>query len=193
MPRSRVRFLTLTALMVAIGVLLPIAFHAVSLGKALLPMHIPVLLAGFLVGPLAGLIAGLLTPLLSALLTGMPPLAPAPIAQMMCFELATYGLLSGLVYRKLGLGALPSLLLAMLGGRLVYGLLGALVLPLFGLTRVPLLYPLTAGLLSSIPGVVVQILCVPAIVAAVERNAGAIIAGRPAAGPQPARARQEGH
>ncbi len=193
MPQSRVRFLTLTALMVAVGILLPITFHAFSLGQAFLPMHIPILLAGFLIGPWAGLIAGLLTPILSALLTGMPPLAPAPVAQMMCFELATYGLISGLVYRKLGLGALPSLLLAMLGGRLVYGFLGAMVLPLFGLTRIPLLYPLTAGLVVSIPGVIVQILCVPAIVAAVERNVGTIIVRRPSAGTRPSQPGQEGH
>ncbi|MDK2836719.1 MAG: hypothetical protein PWP21_1496, partial [Thermosediminibacterales bacterium] len=39
---------------VALGIVLPIGFHMVggsSVGKMLLPMHIPVLLAGFFTGP----------------------------------------------------------------------------------------------------------------------------------------------
>ena len=37
----------LGGLFVAMGVLVPIMFHAVGLGKTFLPMHIPVILSGF--------------------------------------------------------------------------------------------------------------------------------------------------
>ena len=52
-------------------------FHlAGGMGVVFLPMHLPVLLAGFFLGPRFGLLVGIITPLLSSLLTGMPPLLP---------------------------------------------------------------------------------------------------------------------
>lgn len=171
------RNLTRGALFVAIGILLPIMFHAVGLGKVFLPMHIPVLLAGFFCGPFVSMLVGMITPLLSAVLTGMPPLVP-PVAQMMVFELGIYGLLTGLLYERLRLGVYPSLVAAMVAGRLVYGFLGYLVLPLFGLNRVPLLAPLALAVGQSLPGVVLQLLLVPLVVALVERNAAILLVGK---------------
>jgi hypothetical protein len=157
------------AAFVALGVVFPAAFHAVGLGKTFLPMHIPVLLAGLSCGPTVGLCTGAITPLLSAVTTGMPALAP-PVAQGMVFELGAYGLLAGLLSRGRGGGSLAPLVGAMVGGRVIYGLQGSLVLPLFGLPRVPLLYPLTAGLVSGLPGVVLQIIVVPPAAAMIRRR-----------------------
>lgn len=168
-----VREVTRGALFVALGIVIPALFHAAGVGKALLPMHIPVLLAGLLAGPAAGAGVGLLTPVLSAFLTGMPTLMP-PVAQTMMVELAVYGFLSGLLYRGRKRNAIVALLGAMLGGRLVYGVLAAYVLPVFGLTRVPVLYPLTAGLVGSLPGVALQLLLVPTVVYLAHRNSGPI-------------------
>ena len=56
-----------------------------------------------------------------------------------------------------------SLLIAMFGGRLVYGVLTAYVLPLFGFDPVPVFYPITAGLVTSLPGIVIQLLLIPSI------------------------------
>ena len=51
MNRSQTRYLVLTALCVALGVVLPVATHAVpNAAKVLLPMHIPVLLCGLICG-----------------------------------------------------------------------------------------------------------------------------------------------
>ncbi|MGB9867733.1 MAG: ECF transporter S component [Bacillota bacterium] len=157
---KRVRLLTQVALFVALGLLLPVIFHAAGLGRVFLPMHIPVFLAGFYSGPLVGAITGAITPILSGVLTGMPTLMP-PVAQPMAFELGTYGCVAGALYWRKGTGVLPSLLAAMLAGRLVYGLVGALVLPLFGLKGISLLYPLTAGLISGLPGIAVQLVVIP--------------------------------
>ena len=120
------------ALFIALGILLPITFHMVGMGKVFLPMHIPILLAGFFCGPAIGAMVGFITPLLSAVMTGMPPFMP-PMAQIMVFELAAYGLLTGLLFNRFRLGVYPSLLLAMLAGRAVHGLVGYLIMPVFGL------------------------------------------------------------
>lgn len=153
---------------IALGLVLPMAFHAVGLGKTFLPMHLPILLAGFLNGPITGAAVGVITPLLSSALTGMPPISP-PIALMMAVELPIYGALAGLAYKRWSLGKLYSLLLALLGGRLVYGFAMSLLLPLFGLEGIPPLYPITTGLLTGLPGVIVQVIVIPTTVTALER------------------------
>lgn len=85
---------------VAFSVILPQIFHAVGVisgagavpGSMLLPMHLPVLFAGFACGPLAGLIAGILSPVISFAISGMPS---AVLVPFMIAELGTYGFVSG--------------------------------------------------------------------------------------------------
>lgn len=163
------RRITLGALFIALGILIPVMFHAVGLGSVFLPMHIPILMCGFFCGSAVGFTVGFVTPLLSAVFTGMPPLMP-PVAQGMMFELATYGLVTGLLYQRTRLGVYPVLVLSMAAGRLVYGLLGYSVLPLFGLQKVHPLFPLTYGLLRAVPGIVIQLLLIPAVVYLTERS-----------------------
>jgi len=170
-------------LFIALGILLPIAFHMIGQGKVFLPMHLPVLLAGFTCGPGVGAVVGAVTPVLSSALTGMPPMMP--MAPMMTLELATYGAVTGLLYRRARLGIYPSLIVAMIAGRLVYGCCGAVLLPVLGLEGISPLYPLTAGVLSSLPGIVIQLAFVPAVVYLVQRSA----AGAPGG---PVEARGEG-
>ena len=168
-PLSPLRRIALGALFVALGILIPVMFHAVGLGSVFLPMHIPILMCGFFCGPAVGFTVGFVTPLLSAVFTGMPPLMP-PVAQGMMLELATYGLVTALLYQRTKLGVYPVLILAMGAGRLVYGLLGFSLLPLFGLQKIHPLFPLTYGLLRGIPGVVIQLLLIPTVVSLMERS-----------------------
>ncbi|MGB9619107.1 MAG: ECF transporter S component, partial [Armatimonadota bacterium] len=72
--RYSARDLALGGLFGATGVALPIVFHAVGLGKAFLPMHLPVLVCGLLISPTVAFAVGVVTPLVSSVLTGMPPL-----------------------------------------------------------------------------------------------------------------------
>jgi predicted membrane protein len=176
----KTRDLTLGALFIALGVLLPVFFHMVGLGKVFLPMHLPVLLAGFFCGPAVGLSVGAVTPLLSAVTTGMPPLMP-PIAQLMAVELAVYGFLTGWLYRRLRWGVYPALLASMLAGRLAYGLSAYFLMPLVGLQRVPVWAPLAYAVGESLPGVVVQLIVVPLVVGLVERSTSVLFsrAGSP--------------
>lgn len=106
---------------IAAAVLLPQLFHAIgvvsgtgaALGSALLPMHIPVLLAGYICGPVVGLTAGVLSPVVSFCITKMPAAALLPF---MIIELGVYGLVSGLLSRT-KLHAFAQLLLTQLAGR----------------------------------------------------------------------------
>ncbi len=171
--RSRPHFIAHTALFLALGVLLPVGFHYLSptgipLGRVLLPMHLPVLLAGFLSGPASGIVVGLLAPGLSHLLTGMPPsYAVAP----MTLELAMYGLVAGITYQRLRLNIYLSLIMAMVLGRILFGL-GLFVLGML----VHLDYTAATyfgggqALISGLPGIVLQLVLIPIIVAAINRK-----------------------
>lgn len=83
-----VRKLCFAAMLLALGLILPQAFHMVggqAVSSILLPMHIPVLICGLLLGGSYGAAVGCLTPLLSCVLLGMPPVAILPfmVAELM--------------------------------------------------------------------------------------------------------------
>lgn len=163
------RLATHTALYLALAVLLPIGFHATGLGgRVFLPMHIPVLLAGFLVGPQSGVLVGLLAPGLSYLLTGMPPTYAVPL---MSLELPLYGLVAGLAYRRLRLNIYVALIAALIVGRLAFGL-GLIVLGLFMHLpyTVAVFFSSGGAIIAGLPGIAAQIVLIPIIVAAVSRR-----------------------
>lgn len=168
------RKLAYGGLFVALALALPSMFHLVGLGKVFLPMHIPVLFSGFICGPIIGALVGMVSPILSALITGMPPLMP-PIAQAMVVELGLYGLLTGLLYEKLRLGAYVSLIGSMVVGRIGYGLMGYLLLPLFGIARTPLWAPLLGAVGTSLPGVIVQIVLIPPALSLLKRDLNVLL------------------
>ena len=140
------------------------------IGSMLAPMHIPVLLAGFLCGPWWGLAVGLIAPPLRFAIFGMPPF---PAYLDMALELGTYGLVCGGLYRHLPkktsclYGALIG---AMLAGRLVWGAAMVVIMGLkgnaFGWSAF-----VSGAFVNALPGIVVQIVLIPALVLAL-RNAG---------------------
>ena len=96
----------LTALCIALCVVLPMTLHAIPKGGVLFsPMHLPVLLCGLVCGAPFGLVCGILGPLVSSLLTGMPVFGYMPV---MMIELGLYGLISGLVMQFLRSGRVHS-------------------------------------------------------------------------------------
>lgn len=156
-----------SALFVAAGIILPIFFHFSGLGgPAFLPMHIPVLLAGLLLSWREGLIVGILTPLLSSLMTGMPPMVRLPL---MTLELALYGFAGGLLYNRLRFKLYPSLVGAMVAGRLGFGLGLLLLGEILGIKVSPLDY-LVAATLTGIPGIIVQLLVIPILIRYLKAN-----------------------
>ena len=164
--------LVLSALFFALCLVLPIVTGGIpAIGNMLLPMHIPVLLCGLICGWQYGLVVGFVAPLLRSVLFGMPPMYPVAIA--MAFELAAYGLIIGLVYaavHKRGVAALYiSLLTAMVGGRLVWGLAEVVLLGMAG-NAFTLQAFLSGALLSAVPGILLQLVLIPAVMVALDRT-----------------------
>lgn len=63
---EKTKKLTFSALFIAFGLVLPQFFHLFGgTGPIFLPMHIPVLLAGFFLGAPAGAVVGVITPMLA--------------------------------------------------------------------------------------------------------------------------------
>ncbi|MGI6239658.1 MAG: ECF transporter S component [Christensenellales bacterium] len=168
--RFSTRNLALSGLFIAIGFVLPfLTMNIPTIGSALSPMHIPVLLCGFVCGAPYGLIVGVITPLLRSVIVGMPPIYPTALA--MAFELAAYGLLAGLLYKMLPkkpLYVYVSLVLAMLGGRVVWGLAQLILLGIRGNAFTFTAF-LSGAFINAVPGIIVHILLIPAIVLALQK------------------------
>lgn len=166
---TKTRNIVLTGLCVALGVVLPMAFHWFpNAGSVLLPMHLPVLLCGLITGWQYGLVAGLLTPAISSLLTGMPPAAYLP--SMVC-ELAVYGLIAGLCIKlipavKNALHIYGSLIAAMLAGRIVYGAVNAMI---FRAGAYSMQLWLTASFVTALPGIIIQLIVIPAVILTLQK------------------------
>ena len=169
MIENKTKRLTVSGLMLALGILLPlVSAHGMGVpGTLLLPMHLPVLLCGFLCGPLYGGICGAATPLLSSLLTGMP--VPFPMLPIMLCELTVYGTVSGLLFAKTPLGRMRlggylALPLAMLCGRVAYAAaFYALLLAVGELKALTVTAAITTGWL----GILLQLLIIPPVLLAV--------------------------
>ena len=164
--------LTYAAVCLALCMVLPFLTGQIpEIGKALCPMHIPVLLAGFLCGPWWALAVGAVAPLRRFALFGMPPLFPTGAA--MCFELAAYGLVSGILCRKLPQKAVNvylALIAAMLAGRIVWGIVMAVLMGLSGSAFTWAAF-VAGAFVNAVPGIIVHILLIPIIVLAL-RKAG---------------------
>ena len=116
---------------IALGILTPIVFHAIGLGKIFLPMFWPVAASIFFLPVPFAVLVGVLTPVLSFLLMGMPPVSP-PILYRMMIELLFLTLCTGLLYRNAKMGVVFSLLIGLLGSRVVTFLLTLLLRPFYG-------------------------------------------------------------
>lgn len=151
-----------------------------EIGNMLLPMHLPVLLAGFLLGPLFGGVIGLSAPLVRCLLFGRPLFYPTAIS--MAIELAAYGVLSGVIYfsllavfvksKKSALSLLVpiyiALISAMLGGRVAFGIVQAILLG-FGEGGFTLAYFFTEAFANAVLGILIQLALIPALLLALEK------------------------
>ena len=164
------RSIVLAALFLALAFVLPmITGHVPQVGNMLCPMHFPVLLAGFVLGGPWGLVLGFLAPLLRSVLFGMPPMYP--IAISMAFELATYGAVSGWMYKKVR-HTLPmmyaALATAMVAGRLVWGAVRFVLAGLSG-SAFPFSAFLSGALLTAVPGIFAQLILIPLILTALQK------------------------
>ena len=160
--REALRKMVLSAMFIAIGLILPFFTGQLpQIGSMLLPMHIPVVCGWYY-----GAAVGLILPVTRFLLFGMPPLYPTALS--MSIELCVYGLTIGLIYglfRKQSLMRVyVAMIPAMLLGRLAWG--GAQV-ALLGVQDMPFTWEafLAGAFINAIPGIILQFLLIPSIMA----------------------------
>ena len=169
----KVRKITFGAMCLALSLLLPQVFHLIGMqqaGSIFLPMHLPIMMAGMVLGPGYGLLLGVLAPLTSFVFTGMPGI---PMVFFMIGELATYGMVSGLMFYHFKMnekkfGSIVSLLVAMIAGRIVYGFIITMAAMLFNL-QFGSFYTVLLSVTTGLPGIVIQLIMVPLVVIAVNK------------------------
>ena len=162
------------ALFLALCLVLPMLTGQIpQIGSMLLPMHIPVLLCGLVCGWQYGAAVGFVAPLLRSVLFGMPPMYPVAIA--MAFELLTYGLVIGwytAVWLKRRGRGVCSAAYRHGSGAAVWGVAEVVLLGLGGKAFTAQAF-LAGALLNAVPGIIVQLVLIPAVMAALQK-AGAV-------------------
>lgn len=104
------------------------------------------------------------------LLFSMPPMFSKAVA--MAFELAGFGCLAGLLFRlfpfKNIIRIYLSLIGAMLGGRIIYGLV---CIPLMGIAKVPYSFKIffASTVIEALPGIILQLILIPVVLLALQR------------------------
>ena len=165
MKQKRVQNLVLAAMFLAIGMVLPFFTGQIKeIGNMLLPMHLPVMLCGLVCGWKYGAFVGFILPFLRSISFGMPALYPNAVT--MAIELCAYGLLIGLFYqlfkRKNLFTVYASLILSMIGGRLIWGIAKIFVLGLSG-TGFTLAAFWAGGFVNAFPGILLQLILIPSL------------------------------
>lgn len=167
---TSIKKICVTAISIALCVILPILFHMAGLGSTFAPMHIPALLCGLICGGWYGVGCGIIGPVLSSILTGMP--APTIMISMVP-ELITYGVVSGLMMRivrtgKLGADLYISLVTAMLAGRIVAGIAKALFYMTTGEAFTFAIW-ISGHFVTAMPGIICHLIVIPILMAALYR------------------------
>ncbi len=167
-----VKKLTLTAMFLSLGIVLPMLFGQVpQIGSMLLPMHIPVFLCAFICGWKYSVPMSFILPLLRTVLFSRPK--PYPDAIAIAFELAVYALVAGIifgVFSKKDLKAVyVSMLSAMILGRVVRILVQMALLGLKG-THFTFSAVFSSVVIVGLPGIILQLIAVPLILFTFKRN-----------------------
>ncbi len=170
--KDSIKKLTLSAMFLAIGMVLPLFTGQIpQVGNMLLPMHLPVFLCGLICGWQYGAVVGVVLPLLRSMTFGMPPLFPTALA--MAFELMTYGLTAGFLYERSRwqcvVALYRSILAAMIAGRVVWGVVQMILLGMGGNTFTWKAF-MAGAFLNAVPGIVLQLILIPAIMVALNRT-----------------------
>jgi len=170
MNRKQTLKITYSAFFLCLALVLPFFTGQIRiLGKMLNLIHVAIFLCGMVCGGYYGLIVGIMAPLLRSVTFGMPNLYPNAVA--MAFELGTYGLVSGIIFKALynvkG-GIYISLIVSMLVGRIVWGISTLLLWSFMGEVFTFVLF-LKGAFVDSVVGIVIHLIIVPLIVLLLKR------------------------
>lgn len=164
--KQTTRKMTVTAMFLAMGLLLPMLFHSIGLGGSFLPMFWPTAAGAFFLSVPHALLLGLLTPLFSSLMTGMPSFSP-PIVYMVMAELFTLNLIIGLLHDRTQWGVFWILFAGLLTSRFALVLIAGLVASWFGL---PARLFSIATVVQSLPGILLMLAIIPILVSRIKKE-----------------------
>ncbi len=171
MKKTNVYRLSLSGMFLALVFVLPLLTGQIpQLGEKFCPMHIPVFLCGYLCSGIWGLAVGFVGPLLRSFIVGVPaPLFPKAVS--IAFELATYGFVSGTLYRllpKKKSNLYLSLILSMVAGRLVRAAVQFICVGL-NASEFDFSAFFTVVVVNAVPGIIIQLLLIPVLVSVAEK------------------------
>jgi len=165
--KNLIREIVLSGLLISMGLIFPMIFHAFNLGREFLPMHIPVLFAGFILSMPYAVAVGALTPLLSSVFTGMPVLFP--VMPYMVFELAAYAAVANFLSKKAGRNPYIALIGSMIAGRIVAGVAVWLLVMLFNAKLPGPVAFVISAVTSGLPGIIIQLAVIPPMVVVLKK------------------------
>lgn len=161
-----IKRMCISAMCLALCVVLPMAFHAIPNGGSLFsPMHLPVMIAGLACGPYFGLLVAVFGPFLSYIVTSMPGLSYLP---SMIIECAFYGMIPYIMlklfkFKKIYLTLYISLFIGMVCGKIAGGLVQTAI-NLKGGNPYSLKIWFTSYIVGCWPGMLIQIVLVPNLI-----------------------------
>lgn len=169
--KTNIRKLVTAAMLMAVGIVLPFFTGQIpQVGNMLLPMHLPVIVCGLICGWQYGGIVGFMLPLLRYVLFGMPPM---PNGLAMAFELAAYGAISGFLYNRSRwqciVSLYRSLVIAMIGGRVIWGMVRVVMLGMTGNAFTWQMF-MAGAFLNAVPGIILQLVFIPALMVALNKT-----------------------
>ena len=169
--KKNIRNLVTAAMLMAVGIVLPFFTGQIpQVGNMLLPMHLPVIVCGLICGWQYGGIVGFMLPLLRYVLFGMPPM---PNGLAMAFELAAYGAISGFLYNRSRwqciVSLYRSLIIAMIGGRVIWGIVRVVMLGMTGNAFTWQMF-MAGAFLNAVPGIILQLVFIPALMVALNKT-----------------------
>lgn len=169
--KNKIQNLVTAAMLMSLGIVLPFFTGQIpQVGNMLLPMHLPVLICGLVCGWQYGGILGFTLPLLRYALFGMPPM---PNGMAMAFELAAYGSVSGFLYNRSRwqciVSLYRSLIIAMIGGRIIWGIAQAALLGMAGNMFTWQMF-VAGAFLNAVPGIILQLVFIPALMVALNKT-----------------------
>ena len=150
---SLVKQSIITAVCIALCVVFPMAFHSIpQAGIIYCPMHIPVLICGLICAPQY------------AAVCGMPPVAmlPSMLVELTCYALISSLLMKFVHTKKSALDLYISLAGALVIGRVIAGIVKALI---FARGEITIASWVTAYFVTCLPGIIMQIILVPVVFA----------------------------
>jgi hypothetical protein len=162
------RSMVVSAAIVALGIVVPIGFHAVGLGSRFMPMILVVMFCGFFLPLRWAVLTGAIIPVAGCLLTGMPPPYP-PVFLSMSIELAVVCAVVFVVFARTRPRIWPALLSGIIVDRLISVVLNYYLAVWFGL---PAKLFTLAYFAQGLPGIALQITVVPLALRAMRTREG---------------------